>query len=211
MRWIRCNDTTFSIAVSARRTKVNSPTINSTGRTAPPAGPGGWSAGPGTRKRPARWRPCSDRSRRAVGLPNGGAARRLQREMLSRQRGDGCLLTRLLVHAQPPAGAWSGAAKRPPSSGAEPAAVPWSRSSAIKAYGRAADWRLRGLHLDPGSGRMVPRTRVGRSALRTAAPAGQGALAPALGVDPRPERGAFETVVRSLLAEAHGLLAERRR
>ena len=35
-------------------------------------------------------------------------------------------------------------------------------------------WRLRGLHLDPGSGRMVPVTRVGRSALRAAAPAGRG-------------------------------------
>ena len=34
--------------------------------------------------------------------------------------------------------------------------------------------RLRGLHLDPGSGRMVPVTRVGRSALRAAAPAGRG-------------------------------------
>jgi hypothetical protein len=33
---------------------------------------------------------------------------------------------------------------------------------------------LRGLQLDPGSGRMVPVTRVGRSALRAAAPAGQG-------------------------------------
>jgi hypothetical protein len=33
---------------------------------------------------------------------------------------------------------------------------------------------LRGLHLDPGSGRMVPMTRVGRSALRAAAPAGRG-------------------------------------
>ena len=45
--------------------------------------------------------------------------------------------------------------------------------------GQAADWRLRGIHLDPGSGRMVPRTRVGRSALRAAAPAGQGAPASA--------------------------------
>jgi hypothetical protein len=34
--------------------------------------------------------------------------------------------------------------------------------------------RLRGLHLAPGSGRMVPATRVGRSALRAAAPAGRG-------------------------------------
>ena len=33
---------------------------------------------------------------------------------------------------------------------------------------------LRALQLDPGSGRMVPRTRVGRSALRAAAPAGRG-------------------------------------
>jgi hypothetical protein len=33
---------------------------------------------------------------------------------------------------------------------------------------------LRALHLDPGSGRMVPVTRVGRSALRAAAPAGRG-------------------------------------
>ena len=39
--------------------------------------------------------------------------------------------------------------------------------------------RLRGLHLDPGSGRMVPRTRVGRSARRAAAPPGEGAAAPA--------------------------------
>jgi hypothetical protein len=31
---------------------------------------------------------------------------------------------------------------------------------------------LRALQLDPGSGRMVPVTRVGRSALRAAAPAG---------------------------------------
>jgi hypothetical protein len=43
--------------------------------------------------------------------------------------------------------------------------------------GQAADWRLRGLQLDPGSGRMVPRTRVGRSALRAAAPPGEGAAA----------------------------------
>jgi hypothetical protein len=35
-----------------------------------------------------------------------------------------------------------------------------------------AAWR--GLQLDPGSGRMVPRTRVGRSALRATAPAGRG-------------------------------------
>jgi len=35
-------------------------------------------------------------------------------------------------------------------------------------------WRLRGLQPDPGSGRMVPVTRVGRSALRAAAPAGRG-------------------------------------
>jgi hypothetical protein len=34
---------------------------------------------------------------------------------------------------------------------------------------------LRGLHLDPGSGRMVPATRVGRFALRAAAPPGEGA------------------------------------
>ena len=40
--------------------------------------------------------------------------------------------------------------------------------------GQAAGRRLRGLQLDPGSGRMVPRTRVGRSALRAAAPAGRG-------------------------------------
>ena len=33
---------------------------------------------------------------------------------------------------------------------------------------------LRALHLDPGSGRVVPGTRVGRSALRAAAPAGRG-------------------------------------
>jgi hypothetical protein len=33
---------------------------------------------------------------------------------------------------------------------------------------------LRALQLDPGSGRMVPVTRVGRSALRAAAPAGRG-------------------------------------
>jgi hypothetical protein len=45
---------------------------------------------------------------------------------------------------------------------------------AADADGQAASWRLRGLHLDPGSGRMVPRTRVGRSALRAAAPAGRG-------------------------------------
>ena len=38
---------------------------------------------------------------------------------------------------------------------------------------------LRGLQLDPGSGRMVPRTRVGRSARRAAAPPGEGAAAPA--------------------------------
>jgi AraC-like DNA-binding protein len=37
------------------------------------------------------------------------------------------------------------------------------------------DGRLRGLQLDPGSGRMVPRTRVGRSALRAAAPPGEDA------------------------------------
>jgi hypothetical protein len=34
---------------------------------------------------------------------------------------------------------------------------------------------LRALQLDPGSGRMVPRTRVGRSALRAATPPGEGA------------------------------------
>jgi len=34
------------------------------------------------------------------------------------------------------------------------------------------DRRLRGLQLDPGSGRMVPMTRVGRSARRAASPAG---------------------------------------
>ena len=39
---------------------------------------------------------------------------------------------------------------------------------------RWASGGLRALHLDPGSGRVVPRTRVGRSALRAAAPAGQG-------------------------------------
>jgi hypothetical protein len=40
--------------------------------------------------------------------------------------------------------------------------------------GPVADRRLRGIHLDPGSGRMVPETRVGRSALRAAAPAERG-------------------------------------
>jgi hypothetical protein len=33
---------------------------------------------------------------------------------------------------------------------------------------------VRGFHLDAGSDRMVPRTQVGRSALRAAAPAGRG-------------------------------------
>ena len=44
---------------------------------------------------------------------------------------------------------------------------------------RAADWRLRGLHLDPGSGRMVPETQVGRSALAQRHPPGEGAAAAA--------------------------------
>jgi hypothetical protein len=46
---------------------------------------------------------------------------------------------------------------------------------------------LRALHLDPGSGRIVPVTRVGRSALRAAAPAGRGRcrLAPASRSGPR--------------------------
>jgi hypothetical protein len=39
---------------------------------------------------------------------------------------------------------------------------------------------LRALHLDPGLGRMVPMTRVGRSALRAAAPPGKAATARAL-------------------------------
>jgi hypothetical protein len=39
---------------------------------------------------------------------------------------------------------------------------------------RGALGGLRALQLDAGSGRMVPRTRVGRSALRAAAPAGRG-------------------------------------
>ena len=57
-------------------------------------------------------------------------------------------------------------ARRQARSSSPPAPASWD--------GQAADWRLRGLQLDPGSGRMVPVTRVGRSALRAAAPAGRG-------------------------------------
>jgi hypothetical protein len=46
------------------------------------------------------------------------------------------------------------------------------RRPAETARGRAGG--LRALQLDPGPGRMVPVTRVGRSALRAAAPAGRG-------------------------------------
>jgi hypothetical protein len=50
-----------------------------------------------------------------------------------------------------------------------------SSSPPADGLGRSGvDWRRWGLHLDPGSGRMVPVTRVGRSALRAAAPAGRG-------------------------------------
>ena len=67
--------------------------------------------------------------------------------------------------------------------------------------GRAADWRLRGLHLDPGSGRMVPMTRVGRSALRAAAPAGRGRSRAV-----RPSRGYGERQ-SAIQAKQHSLLA----
>src|SRR6266516_2590551 len=64
-----------------------------------------------------------------------------------------------------------------------PGLDPWAGTSTCPdprrlARPRWAPGGLRGLQLDPGSGRMVPRTRVGRSALRAAAPAGEGASAP---------------------------------
>jgi hypothetical protein len=53
-----------------------------------------------------------------------------------------------------------------------------SSSPRRRRLGRPGDGR-RGLQLDPGSGRMVPMTRVGRSARRAASPPGEGAAAPA--------------------------------
>jgi hypothetical protein len=74
--------------------------------------------------------------------------------------------------AHPPAGRTASLPHR------RPTASPLARSSlppTLTAWdGQAADRRLRALQLDPGSGRMVPVTRVGRSALRAAAPAGRG-------------------------------------
>ena len=60
-----------------------------------------------------------------------------------------------------------------------PTAPPFGRSSSAAGAGEPGTARgpgggLRGLQLDPGSDRMVPRTRVGRSALRAAAPAVRG-------------------------------------
>jgi hypothetical protein len=58
---------------------------------------------------------------------------------------------------------------------------------------RWAPGGLRALQLDPGLGRMVPRTRVGCSALRAAAPPGEGAGAPTCQPPPRSGRTAIDT------------------
>ena len=68
-----------------------------------------------------------------------------------------------------PAGKYHPARKRPASS-----SFVLGRRSPPAGMARCSKGGLRALQLDPGSGRMVPRTRVGRSARRAAAPAGRG-------------------------------------
>src|SRR4029453_3707018 len=90
----------------------------------------------------------------------------------------GTVLTKgLRLRPLVPSGAHPPAGHTASPSHPRPTASPLARSSSPRRRRRGrlgGDQRLRGLQLDPGSGRMVPRTRVGRSALRAAAPAGRG-------------------------------------
>jgi hypothetical protein len=133
---------------------------------------------------PSSSRPLRSASRGRGNLMEqcSSSARHPTSRLPPRLAGGGTVLTKGLTCAQ--SSVWCSPAgwphSKPPSSQAH--CIAFSSfllaAGAVAGDGPGGDRRLRGLQLDPGSGRVVPVTRVGRSARRAASPPGEGRCRP---------------------------------